>query len=89
MADRQIEALVRPAHLVSLLDQRGWEESDLARWTVGGELDFLGCIDHQVKIRGFRIELGEIEATLLAHPQIRHAAVLAGEGEMVAAGGVS
>ncbi len=42
--------------------------------TPGGELEFLGRLDHQVKIRGFRIELGEIEAALAAHPGVTEAA---------------
>jgi acyl-coenzyme A synthetase/AMP-(fatty) acid ligase len=34
-----------------------------------------------VKRRGYRIELGEIEAGLYGHPQVREAAVVAGEVE--------
>src|SRR5207249_5340013 len=37
---------------------------DLARYMPGGNIEFLGRMDHQVKIRGFRIELEEIEVTL-------------------------
>ena len=43
----------------------------------GGEVEFLGRLDHQVKIRGFRIELGEIEAALVLHPGVQEAVVLA------------
>ncbi|HSN85756.1 MAG TPA: amino acid adenylation domain-containing protein, partial [Thermoanaerobaculia bacterium] len=66
---------------------RLYRTGDLARWR-GGELEFLGRIDHQVKIRGFRIELGEIEAVLREHPGVREAVVAvrerAGEGALVA-----
>ncbi|MFL6289707.1 MAG: amino acid adenylation domain-containing protein [Thermoanaerobaculia bacterium] len=54
---------------------RLYRTGDLARWRSGGELEFLGRIDHQVKIRGFRIELGEIEAVLAGCPGVREAAV--------------
>jgi len=58
---------------------RLYRTGDLARHRAGGELDFLGRIDHQVKVRGFRIELGEIEADLEDHPAIREAVALARE----------
>jgi amino acid adenylation domain-containing protein len=64
--------------------ERLYRTGDLARWLPGGELEFLGRIDHQVKVRGFRIELGEIEAALLAHPAVREAVVVArGESDDV------
>ena len=48
----------------------------------GGNIEFLGRIDHQVKIRGFRIELGEIEALLSQHSAIREAIVIVHEREV-------
>jgi aryl carrier-like protein len=59
---------------------RLYRTGDLARRLPGGELEFLGRIDHQVKVRGFRIELGEIEATLSRLPGVARSAVLAREG---------
>ncbi len=68
---------------------RVYRSGDLVRWTPGGELEFLGRLDHQVKLRGLRIELGEIESALLTHPRVRMAAVLLrpdqrGENRLVA-----
>jgi amino acid adenylation domain-containing protein len=54
-----------------------YRSGDLARYRKDGAIDFLGRLDHQVKLRGFRIELGEIEATLLIHPTIQQAVVVA------------
>ncbi|WP_157119363.1 non-ribosomal peptide synthetase, partial [Azohydromonas lata] len=58
---------------------RLYRTGDLVRWNTQGELEYLGRMDHQVKIRGFRVELAEIEASLLAHPAVREAVVVANE----------
>jgi len=58
---------------------RLYKTGDLARFLAGGDMEYLGRIDHQVKIRGFRIELGEIESVLASHPAIHHNLVMARE----------
>jgi amino acid adenylation domain-containing protein len=67
---------------------RLYRTGDLARYLPGGNIEFLGRIDHQVKIRGFRIELGEIEAVLQTHPAVEETSVIAwgdpGEQRLVA-----
>jgi amino acid adenylation domain-containing protein len=49
---------------------RMYATGDRARFLPGGDLEYLGRLDHQLKIRGFRIEAGEVEAALAAHPAV-------------------
>jgi amino acid adenylation domain-containing protein len=58
---------------------RVYRTGDRARFDDHGEMEILGRVDDQVKIRGFRVELVEIESTLLEHPEVREAVVLARE----------
>jgi amino acid adenylation domain-containing protein len=56
-----------------------YKTGDLARYSLDGEIEYLGRSDNQVKIRGFRIELGEIEAVLALHPEVRQNVVIVRE----------
>lgn len=58
---------------------RLYKTGDLGRWSVRGELEFAGRIDHQIKLRGFRIEPDEIQAQLLALAEIGDALVMVRE----------
>ena len=60
---------------------RLYKTGDLARWTEGGSIEYLGRNDQQVKIRGFRVELGEIEAQIARHVQVKQVVVIAREDE--------
>ncbi|HTQ78991.1 MAG TPA: amino acid adenylation domain-containing protein, partial [Thermoanaerobaculia bacterium] len=60
---------------------RLYRSGDLVRRLPGGDLEYLGRIDHQVKVRGFRIELGEIEAAIAALPGVREVAAIVREDE--------
>ena len=55
---------------------RLYRTGDLVRYNAGGELEYLGRLDHQVKLRGFRIELGEIEAVVAQSVDVRQAVVI-------------
>lgn len=54
-----------------------YRTGDLGRLRSDGELAYFGRRDFQVKIRGFRVETAEVEATLLAHPSITDAVLVA------------
>ena len=58
---------------------RLYRTGDQARRLAGGDIEYLGRIDHQVKIRGFRIELSEIETVLAGHGSVRECIVIARE----------
>ncbi|MBZ5673622.1 MAG: non-ribosomal peptide synthetase [Acidobacteriia bacterium] len=47
--------------------RRLYRTGDLGRFRSGGEIEFVGRIDHQVKINGFRVDLPEVEQALTSH----------------------
>jgi acyl carrier protein len=58
---------------------RLYKTGDLARYLSDGNIEFLGRNDRQVKLRGYRVELEEIEQTLIEHPGVKAAVVLAAD----------
>eukprot|EP00833_Pecoramyces_ruminatium_P013669 jgi/Orpsp1_1/1187701/evm.model.d7180000059555.1 len=53
-----------------------YRTGDLGRWTMEGEIEYLGRIDFQVKINGQRVELGEIESKILEMPEVQQCVVI-------------
>ncbi|MCP5107798.1 MAG: amino acid adenylation domain-containing protein, partial [bacterium] len=53
-----------------------YHTGDLGRWSVDGNVEFLGRLDQQVKINGHRIELGEIEAAIMKWDNIKETGVI-------------
>lgn len=58
---------------------RWYVTGDLVQRDAQGVYTYLGRCDQQLKVDGFRIEPGEIELALMAHEQVRDAAVTAPE----------
>jgi amino acid adenylation domain-containing protein len=56
---------------------RMYRTGDLARLRPDQTIEFCGRSDDQVEIRGHRVEPAEIERTLVAHPDVREAVVVA------------
>ncbi|KYF69550.1 non-ribosomal peptide synthetase, partial [Sorangium cellulosum] len=73
------EAAFLPDPFSRAAGARLYRTGDLVRRLPGGELVFLGRIDHQIKLRGFRIELGEIESVIARSAGIRDVVVVARE----------
>jgi len=64
--------------------RRFYRSGDRVRRRADGALEFLGRFDQQIKLGGVRIEPGEVESHLTAHPQVRAAAVILRDGQLVA-----
>ncbi|MFJ8312810.1 MULTISPECIES: amino acid adenylation domain-containing protein [unclassified Streptomyces] len=56
---------------------RMYRTGDLALVRRDGTLEFQGRADDQLEVRGHRVEPAEIEQTLMRHPQVREALVVA------------
>lgn len=56
--------------------ERLYRTGDFGRWTIDGNIEFIGRQDNQVKIRGFRVELGEIESKIQSKEDINEVVVM-------------
>ncbi|MFN8606511.1 MAG: AMP-binding protein [Vulcanimicrobiota bacterium] len=63
---------------------RLYRTGDLARWDEQGRLLVFSRTDRQIKLRGFRVDLNEVESVLREHQQVRDAAVIFKEGQLLA-----
>lgn len=63
------------------LGARLYRTGDKASFLPDGNIEFQGRIDAQTKIQDSRVELAEIESTLLKHPEVKSALVVAIEDE--------
>jgi len=77
--------MVVPNRFQPHFEEKAYRTGDLVRLRADGDYDLLGRRDNQIKSRGYRIELGEIEAVLLAHADVREAAVVAIPDEEIGA----
>lgn len=53
-----------------------YRTGDFGCWLPDGTIRFAGRRDAQIKIRGHRVELAEIESAIVAHPDVKEAAVI-------------
>jgi polyketide synthase PksJ len=66
---------------LSHLSKKIYKTGDLGRYSVNGDIEYLGRIDNQVKIRGYRIELEEIESIIINHPFVNEVLVVVQKGD--------
>jgi len=76
-APERTALVLQPVEIAPGLTDLAYRTGDLVRERPDGALEFLGRRDHQIKTRGYRVELGEIETTLLRHPAVDEAVVIA------------
>jgi amino acid adenylation domain-containing protein len=62
-------------------EERTYRTGDLGRMMPDGFFVYLGRKDLMVKIRGFTVQIAEVENTLLKHPKVKEAAVVAWDRE--------
>jgi amino acid adenylation domain-containing protein len=73
-----------PSPIKTRFDGLAYRTGDIVKLDEDGiNWRYIGRRDHMIKSRGYRIELGEIEAALIAHHNVREAAVIALPDELL------
>lgn len=62
-------------------DKRFYRTGDFARWSLNGQLEFIGRKDEQFKIKGVRVERGDVESQILKEPHVSQVLVEALQDE--------
>lgn len=64
-------------------NNRMYKSGDIVKWTIDGNIEFVGRRDNQIKVRGFRVEPGEVEEKIIDTKLVENAVVCLNQAEKV------